>query len=255
MITRCRELKLRLTQPRGSDEARVHRAAHRADDELPAQRPAPGGAMKKLRILALMHDNLVPPGRRHRARRDRTPSGRWSSTSPTRCEHMGHEVHAARRRATTSASSARPSTTGSRTSSSTCWRTFHGHRRLRPERRQLPRAAARALHRLQSARPDAVARQGAVEDAARLSPHPGARSSRCSASAARCSGPSGCKFPLIVKSLTQEASIGISQASVVEDDEKLRERVQLHPPQASAPTPSSSATSRAASSTSASSAT
>ena len=34
-------------------------------------------------------------------------------------------------------------------------------------------------------------------------------------------------FPLIVKSLTQEASIGISQASVVEDDGKLRERVQF----------------------------
>jgi D-alanine-D-alanine ligase len=32
-------------------------------------------------------------------------------------------------------------------------------------------------------------------------------------------------FPLIVKSLTQEASIGISQASVVDSDEKLRERV------------------------------
>jgi D-alanine-D-alanine ligase len=32
-------------------------------------------------------------------------------------------------------------------------------------------------------------------------------------------------FPLIVKSLTQEASVGISQASVVESDEKLRERV------------------------------
>ena len=34
-------------------------------------------------------------------------------------------------------------------------------------------------------------------------------------------------FPLIVKSLTQEASIGISQASVVETDEKLRERVHF----------------------------
>src|SRR5918911_440987 len=32
-------------------------------------------------------------------------------------------------------------------------------------------------------------------------------------------------FPLMVKSLTQEASIGISQASVVDSDEKLRERV------------------------------
>ena len=35
------------------------------------------------------------------------------------------------------------------------------------------------------------------------------------------------KFPVIVKSLTQEASIGISQASVVEDETKLRERVQF----------------------------
>jgi D-alanine-D-alanine ligase len=34
-------------------------------------------------------------------------------------------------------------------------------------------------------------------------------------------------FPLIVKSLTQDASIGISQASVVEDDASLRERVKF----------------------------
>jgi D-alanine-D-alanine ligase len=32
-------------------------------------------------------------------------------------------------------------------------------------------------------------------------------------------------FPLIVKSLTQEASIGIAQASVVDSDDKLKERV------------------------------
>jgi D-alanine-D-alanine ligase len=34
-------------------------------------------------------------------------------------------------------------------------------------------------------------------------------------------------FPLIVKSRTQDASIGISQASVVTDDDKLRERVRF----------------------------
>jgi D-alanine-D-alanine ligase len=34
-------------------------------------------------------------------------------------------------------------------------------------------------------------------------------------------------FPLIVKSLTQEASIGISQASVVDTDDKLKERVEF----------------------------
>jgi D-alanine-D-alanine ligase len=35
------------------------------------------------------------------------------------------------------------------------------------------------------------------------------------------------KFPLIVKSLTLDASIGISQASVVEDEDKLFERVRF----------------------------
>src|SRR5882724_3227755 len=37
--------------------------------------------------------------------------------------------------------------------------------------------------------------------------------------------PKRLSFPLMVKSLTQEASIGISQASVVDNDEKLKERV------------------------------
>jgi D-alanine-D-alanine ligase len=37
--------------------------------------------------------------------------------------------------------------------------------------------------------------------------------------------PKRLEFPLIVKSLTQEASIGISQASVVDNDDKLKERV------------------------------
>ena len=46
---------------------------------------------------------------------------------------------------------------------------------LRPERRQLSRAAARALHRLQPARPDAGARQGLSKKLLVLPPHPGAR--------------------------------------------------------------------------------
>jgi D-alanine-D-alanine ligase len=39
--------------------------------------------------------------------------------------------------------------------------------------------------------------------------------------------PKRLRFPAIVKSLTQEASSGISRASVVEDDEKLAERVRF----------------------------
>ncbi|HKR85553.1 MAG TPA: ATP-grasp domain-containing protein [Terriglobales bacterium] len=37
--------------------------------------------------------------------------------------------------------------------------------------------------------------------------------------------PKSLSFPLIVKSVTEEASLGISQASIVEDDGKLKERV------------------------------
>jgi D-alanine-D-alanine ligase len=39
--------------------------------------------------------------------------------------------------------------------------------------------------------------------------------------------PKSLRFPMIVKSLTYEASIGISQASVVDTDEKLKERVEF----------------------------
>ena len=39
--------------------------------------------------------------------------------------------------------------------------------------------------------------------------------------------PKELEFPLIVKSVSEEASLGISQASIVEDDEKLKERVSF----------------------------
>lgn len=39
--------------------------------------------------------------------------------------------------------------------------------------------------------------------------------------------PKGVEFPLIVKSQVHEASLGISQASIVDSDEKLRERVMF----------------------------
>jgi D-alanine-D-alanine ligase len=39
--------------------------------------------------------------------------------------------------------------------------------------------------------------------------------------------PSRLRFPLFVKSLSDEGSVGISQASIVRDDEKLKERVEF----------------------------
>ena len=47
MIARCRELRLRLAVPE-EQARRIHRAAHGADDELPAQRPPPGGAVRPI---------------------------------------------------------------------------------------------------------------------------------------------------------------------------------------------------------------
>jgi D-alanine-D-alanine ligase len=39
--------------------------------------------------------------------------------------------------------------------------------------------------------------------------------------------PTKLQFPLLVKSITEHGSVGISQASIVHDDEKLRERVEF----------------------------
>ena len=208
------------------DEERLHGVSHRPDDELPAQRPAPRGAMSssKLRVLALVHRHLIPP--------DTIPEGTDLVSAPWRTEYdvittlraMGHEVQPL----------GVHDDLGDIRRAATEWKPhiafnlLEGLRRchdLRSERRQPPRAAEALLHGLQPARAAAGARQVAVEEAARLPPHPRCRSSRCSASAVPIRRPKRLPFPLIVKSLTQEASIGISQASVVDSDEKLKERV------------------------------
>jgi D-alanine-D-alanine ligase len=43
----------------------------------------------------------------------------------------------------------------------------------------------------------------------------------------RVKRPAWLAFPLIVKSVTEEASLGISQASIVQEDDKLKERVEF----------------------------
>ena len=56
-------------------------------------------------------------------------------------------------------------------------------------------------------------------------------------------------FPLIVKSLTEEASLGISQASIVDTDDEARRARRVRPREASAATRSPRSSSRGASST------
>ena len=179
----------------------------------------------KLRVLALVHRHLIPPdtdsrGHRsrlgavaHRIRRHHDAEGAWA----TRCSRSAST--------TTSATSGAPSTE---------WKPHIAFNLLEGfddvtifdqnvvshlELLKLPYTG------LQSARAAAGARQVAVEEAARLSPHRACPEFEVFRIGRPVRRPKRLSFPLIVKSLTQEASIGISQASVVETDEKLKERV------------------------------
>ena len=151
----------------------VHRAAHRAGHELPAQRRASAVPVKKLRILALVHDHLVPP-------EDTTGidilEAEWKMEYDVieTLREIGHEVRVLGIH--DDLGGIRP-TVGSLQAAHRLQPDGGVCRRhdLRSERRQLSRAAAAPLHRLQSARPDPRARQGALEEAARVSPHSGSR--------------------------------------------------------------------------------
>ena len=145
-------------------------------------------SMKRLRTLVVMHATLVPPetldgSQRQRnrgvayrvrrrldaARRPATKCAASASRQPRRAAHRHHRVEARDR--------LQPA------------RGVRRHRHLRPARRRVPRAAAPAVHGLQSARPAAVARQAAVQAAARRTTAFPRRSSPCSGAASRC----GCR--------------------------------------------------------------
>src|SRR5687768_3556031 len=97
---------------------------------------------------------------------------------------------------------------------------------LRSERGELHRAAATVLHGLQPARPDPRARQALSKKllAYHRIPVPDFTVVR---RGRRTQLSKKLRFPLIVKSLFFEASTGISQASVVENEEQLERRVQF----------------------------
>src|SRR5499427_3864879 len=98
--------------------------------------------------------------------------------------------------------------------------------RLRSERRELPRVTADALHRLQSAWTRARARQGFVEEASDLSPHSVTGFCRVPA-AAKNPPPAAPRLPAHRQEPERGCLLGISQASVVDSDEKLAERVSF----------------------------
>ena len=174
-----------------------------------------------------MHDYLVPPDDVSGVGHDDAPNGGPNTTSCRRfVTNSGHDVHALGVK-------------------DDLGRHPPGQRRIQtPHRVQpleafhevgtfdqnvvvLPGTAPAAVHRLQPARHVARARQSAVQEAARTTTASRSRSSRSCARGRKPTLPKRLAFPVIVKSLTQEASIGISQASVVEDEGNLRERVQF----------------------------
>ena len=199
---------------------RSHREFDVHDEEAPPNPPSP------LRVLMLMDKDLVPPDDVSGLTPEQIrPVQGGAATSPPRC-----------------ASSATRSACSACTTTWACIRDAIDefkprHRvqparrlprlpRLRPARRRVPRADPPALHRLQPARADAGARQGADEEDHALPPHPrpGLRRlpARPADRAARRSSPSRCWSSRV----NVEGSIGIAQASIVHDDEKLAERVK-----------------------------
>ena len=178
---------------------------------------------RKLRVVVLMHRPMVPPENVEGYSEKELYEWKTEHDVVTTLRELGHEV--------------RPLGVADELGPiRTVIRGLEAAHRLQPSRRvprspgfrpsrgQLPGADAGPLHRLPSARSDACPRQGALQEAARLSP-PGRAAFAVFPRGRRVHRPKGLEFPLIVKSLVDEASLGISQASIVENDEKLRERV------------------------------
>src|SRR5205814_398586 len=209
------------------DKGRLHGLPHRADDELSAQRTAPRRAMSvnKLRVLALMHRHLVPP--------DTIEEGTDITAAPWRTEYdvvstltaMGHEVRplpvhddlgAIRR----TAEEWKPHIAFNLLEGFDDITIFDQNVVSHLELLKLaytgcnPRGLLLARDKSLSKKLLAYHRIHVPESEVFRAGRPIKRPKRL-------------PFPLIVKSLTQEASIGISQASVVDTDEKLKERVQF----------------------------
>ena len=128
--------------------------------------------MKKLRVLVLVHPDLMPPESSKGYTEQEINEWKTEYDVVTTLRRAGHEVrplgvHDELKPIRDEIESWKPDVV------SRCWSSFAA-RRSTTRSRQLSRADARALYRLQSARPDAGARQGSVEDTGALSSHSGA---------------------------------------------------------------------------------
>src|SRR6266849_8253087 len=210
---------------RRGDQDRLHGVPDRADDELSAQRAPPRRVMSgaKLRILALVHQHLIPP--------ETLPEGADLASAAWRTEYdvvstlkaMGHEVQTL----------GVHDDLGDIRRASTDWKPHIAFNLLEgfDDIAIFDQNVVSHLELLKlsytgrNARGLLIARDKSLSKKL-LSYHriavPEFEVFRIGRPIRR---PKRLEFPLSVKSLTQEASIGISQASVVDSDEKLKERV------------------------------
>src|SRR6059058_3461353 len=207
---------------RGNEDG-LHGLPHSADDELSAQRAAPGGAVTKLRVLALVHRHLIPPAT--------VDEGTDVTSAPWRTEYdvistltaMGHEVrplgvHDDLGEIRRLADEWKPHIAFNLLEGFDDVTIFDQNVVSHLELLKLPytgcnpRGLLMARDKSLSKKLLAYHRIAVPEFEVCRIGRPIRRHKRLT-------------FPLIVKSLTQEASIGISQASVVDTDEKLNERV------------------------------
>src|SRR5258705_3794864 len=210
-------------RPGGSGAPGVHRAPHRPDDEPPAQRRAPVVPVKR-RILALVHEHLVPP-------EDTTGidvlEAEWKMEYDVieTLREMGHEVrvlgvHDDLAGIRPAAGFFEPHIVFNLMEAFAGVTTFDQNVVSYLELLRL-RYTGCNPRGLIFARDKALSKKLLAYHRIPVPDFSVVRYGR------KAALPKKMHFPLIVKSLFFEASAGISQASVVEDDDQLARRVQF----------------------------
>jgi hypothetical protein len=203
---------------------------HHADGYRGSQGLSKGGAVSrtlaanKLRVLVLTDQGLVPDKPRSQLRgRERESSRRPSMTCWPPLKRLGHpsQLRCARRRA-------RRHRQGSTEHRATHHlQSGRGTQRttlFRPARRELPGTAQAEAYRLQSSRPHHRARQALAKKVLAYHRLPVPRFAVIP-KRKKILVPKRLRFPMFVKPLNVEGSEGISRASLVQDMERLLERV------------------------------